>query len=288
MTDTIERHTITTYEADPNLVVGLNVRFESGADLQPGWLEIGDLASACGHNQPFNRQENPGTKPGFSQLCRDWMRLTPRNWAAALLCTWLMSAGIATADTPHVTDDPAEEAAPVAENEKQRPWGFAVYTTWLTREQLGDVLLVQSQLERQQLWVAALSRKIGSLGRHVDAEIEGQIGKHSGPLQHHWEVNALGALRWKTFPWNDFLNTSVAAGLGVSYALEDPQFEIEAHGKSNRLLAYVMIELTAALPKIPQWQLIGRIHHRSSAYGTFENDIEGASNSIGIGIRYRF
>ena len=216
------------------------------------------------------------------------MRLTARNCAAALLCAWLMSAGIATADTPPVADDPAEEAGTVAVNDKQRPWGFAVYTVWLSSDQLGDVLLAQSKLQRQQLWVAALSRKVGSLGRHVDVEVEGQIGKHSGSIQHHWEVNALGALRWKTFPWNNYLNTSAAAGLGLSYATEDPQFEIQAHERSNRLLAYIMVELTASLPKIPRWLAFARIHHRSSAYGTFENDIEGASNSFGFGIRYRF
>lgn len=49
-----------------------------------------------------------------------------------------------------------------------------------------------------------------------------------------------------------------------------------------------MVELTAFLPRNPQWALVARVHHRSAAYGTFQDDLEGASNSAGLGIKFRF
>lgn len=183
-------------------------------------------------------------------------------------------------------DDPIDYE--VEAKKEDMPWAFTLYTVWLSKEQLGDVLLFRSELESSQLYVAALSRKIASLNEFIDAEIEGQVAKHAGPLQRHWEVNGLGTLRWTTFPWSQKLGTTAAVGLGLSYAFDDPYFEVEAHDTSNKWLVYIMVELTAFLPKHPQWALVARVHHRSAAYGTFEDDLEGASNSAGLGIKFRF
>jgi hypothetical protein len=49
-----------------------------------------------------------------------------------------------------------------------------------------------------------------------------------------------------------------------------------------------MVELAFSPPKYPQWAGVVRIHHRSSAYGTFNDEIQGASNALGFGIKYRF
>jgi hypothetical protein len=208
---------------------------------------------------------------------------------AFLYASALFASGFAGAESSIPVEpvtDPADYDVGIVD--ESRPWAFTMYTVWLSEEQLGDVLLFQGKLEDSQLYVAALSRKIGSLNAHVDAEIEGQVAKHAGPLQRHWEVNGLGTLRWKTFPWDKYLDTTAATGLGLSYAFDDPQFEIEAHDKSNKWLVYIMVELTFSLPEIPQWALVARVHHRSAAYGTFEDDLEGASNSAGFGLKYRF
>jgi len=208
---------------------------------------------------------------------------------AALYASALCASGFAGAESSIPVEpvtDPADYDVEVVD--ESRPWAFTMYTVWLSEEQLGDVMLFQGKLEDSQLYVAALSRKIGSLNAHIDAEIEGQVAKHAGPLQRHWEVNGLGTLRWKTFPWDKYLDTTAATGLGLSYAFDDPLFEIEAHDRSNKWLVYIMVELTFSLPEIPQWALVARVHHRSAAYGTFEDDLEGASNSAGFGLKYRF
>ncbi|MBT8440756.1 MAG: hypothetical protein KJO76_00110 [Gammaproteobacteria bacterium] len=59
----------------------------------------------------------------------------------------------------------------------------------------------------------------------------------------------------------------------MSYAFDDPYFEVDAHDTSNKWLVYIMVELTAFLPRHPQWSLVARVHHRSAAYGTFEDDL---------------
>jgi hypothetical protein len=48
-----------------------------------------------------------------------------------------------------------------------------------------------------------------------------------------------------------------------------------------------LFEAAFALPDVPQWELITRIHHRSGTFGLF-NGVTGASNAWGVGMRYNF
>jgi hypothetical protein len=48
-----------------------------------------------------------------------------------------------------------------------------------------------------------------------------------------------------------------------------------------------MLEAAFALPAYPQIQVVGRIHHRSGAFGLYRAGNTG-SNAVGIGIRYLF
>jgi len=185
--------------------------------------------------------------------------------------------------------DSAESNAIVKDAAKY-DWAFTGYVAWLSGDQLGDMLLFNAELSNNKIWVAALTKRVKTFYKDVDWEVEGQIGKHGGGDAHmyHWELNALTSLRWNRVIWDKYVDTSFAAGLGVSYATEEPIFEIEEHESTNKLLAYILVELTFSPPKYPQWAGVVRIHHRSSAYGLFEEDIQGASNSLGFGIKYRF
>ena len=244
------------------------------------------------------------------------MVATSRISLACWLCVTLMSGvaaqaedadGIAVQDPassasledPKSTDASDDTAANTASEtqtsdeavaEKKFNWAFTGYVAWLSGDQLGDMLISNAELSDNQVWVIALTRRLITFYKDVDWEVEGQIGKHSGPGpdMRHWEFNLLTSVRWNRFFWDKYVDTSFATGLGVSYATEDPTFEITEHGSTNQLLAYILVELAFSPPKYPQWAGVVRIHHRSSAYGTFEEDIEGASNSLGIGIKYRF
>ncbi len=210
--------------------------------------------------------------------------------SGALLCAWLVATGTPARAESGAPVEPIRDAVDyeIEGRKNDLPWSFTFYTVWLSKEQLGDVLLFRSELENSQLWVAALSRRIASLNEFIDAEVEGQIAKHAGPLQRHWEVNGLGTLRWKRFPWSHKVGTTLASGIGLSYAFDDPYFEVEANETSNKWLVYIMVELSLFMPSLPEWALVARVHHRSAAYGTFQDDLEGASNSAGLGVKFRF
>ncbi len=218
-----------------------------------------------------------------------------RVCATVFLC--LFSASVFSAEseittTPDVGESSKSESVgqPAESTAKKYDWAFTGYVAWLSGDQLGDMLIFKAKLSDNKVWVAALTHRLTTFYKDVDWEVEGQIGKHGGgdADMHHWEFNALTSLRWNRFIWDKYVDTSFATGIGLSYATEKPVFEIEEHDATNRLLTYILVELAFSPPKNPQWAGVMRIHHRSSAYGTFEEDIQGASNSLGVGITYRF
>ena len=130
----------------------------------------------------------------------------------------------------------------------------------------------------------AVSHGIGRSDRRFGFEIEGQVVRHFGD-QDHWEFNFPIVGRWKAFPWDGVVDTSLAFGIGPSYASEKPKVEVTNKGDSQRLLVYWMAEIEVGPPD-KGWSAIFRIHHRSGAFGLVAD--EGGSNAIVIGFRQRF
>ena len=157
--------------------------------------------------------------------------------------------------------------------------GRAVYDT------LKEVL---SDREYADSYAVALlvGRDLTGYKHYLSLEAEGQLVKHFGDM-NHFEINALVVLRWLPFPWDRYLDTSFAVGEGLSYATEDPKIEVEKHGRTSKLLNYLMFELAASLPKYPQWTYFLRVHHRSGVFGLFDG-VSGGSNLVGAGVRYDF
>ena len=164
----------------------------------------------------------------------------------------------------------------------ERIYALNVYVGRLTSNNWGEFFIPGEAVvfRDSYLLTAALARRIGTYGDKASFEIEGQVVKHFNG-QEHWEFNALVAARWEAFPWDDHIDTSLAFGLGPSFATEKPVVESEGQN-----LVYWMIELALSLPEYPQTAVISRIHHRSNAFG-FVGD-EGGSNSLALGLKYRF
>lgn len=177
---------------------------------------------------------------------------------------------------------PTAEASP-------KPWAATVYGARISSE-VGweDILLnpIGAEYVDAFLVAGALARQYGSFKEGALAlEAEGQIVYNFGD-QHHWEFNAVPVvLRWQRFPWDHRLETSAAFGLGLSYATEVPEVEVEIEGESHQWLIYWVAELTAGPVNAP-WALSLRLHHRSVAWGLMGDD--GGMNAMGLGIRYRF
>jgi hypothetical protein len=135
------------------------------------------------------------------------------------------------------------------------------------------------------LAVAAVSRTLGRFsGDRLSWEAEGQVGYNFGD-QSHWELNAAVGPRWWDFPWNDVIATSAAFGLGLSWASEVPEVEVELEGESEQLLIYWSMELTFGPPR-GNWAVLLRLHHRSGAFGLLAD--EGGMNAVALGVRLGF
>ena len=76
--------------------------------------------------------------------------------------------------------------------------------------------------------------------------------------------------------------------MGLSYASEAPVYEIDLHGDSSKLLLYNMVEIDFFLPNYPSLFFVARILHRSTMFQFFNKNIRGASNALGLGLKYRF
>ncbi len=160
-----------------------------------------------------------------------------------------------------------------------------------------------AQLARERTWQKVLSRP----GRHfMDAyfvagavakpyaavlddalrfEAEGQLVYHFGE-QSHWEINAVPFVaRWREFSWSQRFDTSVAFGLGYSYATELPRMESSYKGRSGQSRVHWFAEIAAG-PLDSRWSAALRLHHRSSGYGLTGD--YGGMNAVGLGIRMRF
>ena len=131
----------------------------------------------------------------------------------------------------------------------------------------------------------ALSRRLTTLFGGLDVELEGQVDWHFG-REHHFELNLPLIGRWTRFPWNDTVRTSLAWGLGMSYATEVPPEERQLHGgESQNLLVYWVAELELGPPEEP-WSGVLRLHHRSGAFGAVAD--RGGSNWVVLGVKRRF
>ena len=140
----------------------------------------------------------------------------------------------------------------------------------------------------------AFSRQILTVGSWFSAELEGGIGQRFGDM-HATEVWGAIYLRWHAFPWNDYVRTTIAVSTGLNYAsrVDELEFRRDDNGNSSKLLHYLSPEITFALPKHENWELVLRYHHRSgggNVFGDSElfNGVTGASNFATIGVRHRF
>lgn len=172
-----------------------------------------------------------------------------------------------------------------SESTKDKPSAIAVFGGLVTNNDWEDAL-APWDLEYRESFLAglAISHRIGRFDHRIDFEIEGQVVRHFGD-QDHWEFNLPIVGRWKTFPWDEDVDTSLAFGIGPSYANEKPPAEVAIEGDSHRLLVYWMAEIEAGPPD-SDWRAVIRIHHRSGAFGLVAD--EGGSNAIVIGFKQRF
>lgn len=175
------------------------------------------------------------------------------------------------------------EAASLPETEEKAPgWSVSIYAGAVTRTRFGQILSTKTDFRGSYVAALAAGRTIFSHGSFARWEVEAQVARHWGK-QHHWETNAALLLRWTRFPWDEYLSTSVALGVGPSYAWKTPALERKRHERTSRGLVFMPFEITAGPPGGHEWETFLRVHHRSGAYDVISRG--GGSNFIVAGFR---
>ena len=164
-------------------------------------------------------------------------------------------------------------------------WFLTVYAGAHAQDDIGDVFALKPKFEdNAYVGVVALARQFWHYKKYISLEAEGQIGKHFN-TDDQWEFVGLIIGRWHEFPWDKWVDTSFAVGDGISYYTEISNVEKEDDEDAQHALNYLLFELALGLPQYPKWDLVLRIHHRSSVFG-----LVGAagSNFVCGGIKYSF
>jgi hypothetical protein len=169
----------------------------------------------------------------------------------------------------------------------EQDFAVTVYGGRMTDGDFGEALTGQADFIDAYVLVGALSWTFARYYENaLSFELEGQVGKWFEDSDH-WEFNIPVAIRWSKFPWNRHVATSLAYGLGPSFASEKPQAEIDEHDTTKKFLVYWYAELALGPPQ-SNWAGVLRIHHRSGAFGLVADRGEGGSNTLCLGLKYRF
>ena len=165
-------------------------------------------------------------------------------------------------------------------------WFVSGYVAQATKNSLNHMIRFDIDLIDYYMAYVAVGKEFFVYKDKFNLEFEFQLAEH-WKHQEYEEVNAVMIFRWLKFPWDRYLDTSVAFGDGLSYAFEDSELEDLRHEKTTKFLNYLKLEWAFNMPSYPDWVLFLQIYHRSGMFGTFDG-VYGASNLIGAGIKYRF
>ena len=174
------------------------------------------------------------------------------------------------------------EAQPKAEYDLS----FSIYGGVMTDGDWIEAVSGQAGLEDSYLLSGAAGWTFyRPANRMWSLELEANVARHFG-IQDHFEFNApVLNVRWEALPWDSALDTSLAFGIGPSFATTTPEYERIRKGDSDPVMLFWHIEAAFGLPGSP-WSTFVRLHHRSTGYGMFAED--GGSNILCLGLRYEF
>lgn len=176
------------------------------------------------------------------------------------------------------------------------PWAITAWGGQMIDSNFGDTFLFNGRLRPEYLLGVSMQKRIwraGPLAIELEADLFGhQAYQQQGgpfnqsvpnadtPTQAFAEgIIGIGARLWLQ-PWLSFGFVE-----GISYYTAVSNYERTYRENFAQLLNYLAFELEAAVS--PELSLVGRIHHRSGAFGTYSGVKEG-SNAYLIGIRYRW
>ena len=177
-----------------------------------------------------------------------------------------------------------------------QPWSITAWGGQMIDAPFGDTFLFKGQMRPEALLGVGIQKRIMRAGP-LAIELEADLFSHNAkqqkgggfnqdnpyadvPPQNFSEaVLGIGARFWVQ-PWLSFSFVE-----GVSYNTEVSLYEKTFRENYTQLLNYLAFEVEAAVSS--DLSLVGRIHHRSGAFGAYEGVTEG-SNGYLLGLRYRW
>ncbi len=167
---------------------------------------------------------------------------------------------------------------------RESGWRTAVYVGRFTETRFLQNLRGTIRFGNSHVGAVSLSRAWRPLwNERMVWEGEVQAAKHWG-RQSHAEVNGAVLLRWLRFPWDPWVETSIAYGIGLSFASSTPRLERKRHDETSRDLLFMPFEIAAGLPQ-RRGEIFVRLHHRSGGYDIYRRG--GGSNFVAAGWRWR-
>jgi hypothetical protein len=176
------------------------------------------------------------------------------------------------------------------------PWSLTAWGGQMIDSNFGETFYFQGRWRPEYLAGLGLNKRIvdgGPFSLELDANLLGHgaysqaggpfnqaVANASTPGQSFGEGTLGLGLRIWMQPW-----LSVFLVEGVSYTTEVSNYERTFRNRYSQFLNYLAFEIEALVN--PRWSLVGRIHHRSGAYGVYSGVREG-SNGYLLGLRYRF
>lgn len=191
----------------------------------------------------------------------------------------LLGAGVAEASNPSGWRAPAPD---------DRLYAVTIFMGEGTEDNFSDVLENFFDVKGSTDHVVAVtaSRLLGWYGQSLSFEAELLYAYHYGREAYH-EFGTAAYARWHDFPWNNYVATTLAVGMGPSYTTAFPQLEQQPDGSRSRTLNQFNLQTTFALPSRQDISLVARLQHRSGVFGAF-NGVTDASNFLTLGLRYEF
>ncbi|MBK8474795.1 MAG: hypothetical protein IPL39_00390 [Opitutaceae bacterium] len=202
----------------------------------------------------------------------------------------LLALALVGADA--VRAEVAGEGAPVAF--WRTGWAWTAYTGVLNDPDKADThnLMIfadyPSFIRREKLYAFSAQKRLGGYRDWVDWEADATLAYHSGSVDYA-EGAVLGGFRWLKFPWDRWLDTSLAYFIGASYASKVAAFEnVPAHSgrHSSHWLPALKMELEFRLPQESPWSVVFGYHHRSGAWGALA-DRGTISDFACVGLKLR-
>jgi len=176
------------------------------------------------------------------------------------------------------------------------PWAVTGWAGQMTTANFGGAFYFDGDARPEYLLGLGLQRRLingGPVSIELDANLVGHHARRQGggpynqavpfadtPTQTFGEVTlGIGARLWLR-PWlNVFFEE------GVSLLTQASNWERTERENYSTFLNYLAFEVEGLVT--PEWSIVGRIHHRSGAYGLYSGVREG-SNGYLLGVRHRF